>query len=41
MSLKDDMKLDILDLDAAALTQADLYYTIGQQWLKQWLNVII
>lgn len=34
MSLKDDMKLDILDLDTAALTQADLYYTIGQQWAE-------
>jgi len=38
MSFKDDMKLDVLDLDRAALNQPSLYVENGEQWAQAILD---
>ena len=34
MSFQDDLKLDILDLDTAAINQPSLYHEIGSKWAE-------
>lgn len=38
MAFKDDMKLDVLDLDRAALNQPSLYAENGEQWAQAILD---